>query len=331
MSRWLILGGTRFVGHHIAQAAIEAGHDVTLFHRGQTPAALRGPFREIFGDRDGGLAALDGGGWDTVVDVCGYVPRVVAASVRALAACDHYTFVSTVSVYPERAVNGPAIREDDPLLGWRGPRTEEITELSYGPLKVECEQAVQRGFPGHHTIIRPGYVVGPRDHTHRFSWWVRWLARGGKTLVPDNLEAPIQVVDGRDLARFVVASTERRLVEAFNVVGPERLPAWGEVYSLCSELAGAGTELVPVAESWLTEQGIDDEAIPMWLPRERLGESLLADGSKALAAGLRLRPLRDTVRDILAEAARDDLPADRLTPEWADGLLRDWAAEESAS
>ncbi len=322
MSRWLVIGGTRFVGHHIAQAAIDAGHSVTLLHRGQTPAALSGDFQEILTDREGGLEALGGQRWDAVIDVCGYVPRVVEASVRALASSGHYTFVSTVSVYPERPVAQPAIREDDPLLPWRGPRTEDITEITYGPLKVECEQAVQAGFPGRNTLIRPGYVVGPRDHTHRFTWWVRWLSRGGRPLVPDNRAAPIQVVDGRDLAAFVVSATERRLEGAYNVVGPERRVTWGEVYDLIVEEAGAGTELVTVAEDRLVARGLGEGGIPMWLPRERLAESLVADPGRALAAGLELRPLRDTVRDILAEPPRDDRPAERLTPEGARALLR---------
>ena len=321
MARWLIIGGTRFVGHHIAQAAIEGGHEVTLLHRGQTGAELRGGFSEILTDRDGGLGVLAGQRWDAVIDVCGYVPRVVAASVHALSSSGHYTFVSTVSVYPERPVGRPALREDDPLLAWRGPRTEEITELSYGPLKVECEQAVRAGFPGRNTVIRPGYVVGPRDHTHRFTWWVRWLADGGRAPVPDNRAAPIQVVDGRDLAAFVVSATERRLVGAYNVVGPERPVSWGEVYDLVVQEAGAGTELVSVSEDRLAELGIDDDAFPMWLPRERLAESLIGDQGRAVEAGLALRPLRETLRDIFVEPPRDDRPPERLTRERAAVLL----------
>ena len=319
MARWLILGGTRFVGHHIAQAALDAGHTVTLFHRGHTPAQLEGPYRQIHGDRDGGLDRLHGSHWDVVVDVCGYVPRVVEQALEALE-CEHYTFVSTVSVYPERAVDGPPIREDDPLLAWRGSRSEAITELSYGPLKVECEQAVLRRHPGA-TIIRPGYVVGPRDHTHRFSWWVHWLARGGRVLVPANAAAPIQVIDGRDLAAFTLRATEQRLAGAFNCVGPAEPATWGEVYGLISQRAAAGPALTPVDEAWLEARGIDEGALPMWLPSVRLGESLIASGDKAAAAGMQLRPLEDTVRDILAEGQRSDLPAERLTPAREASLL----------
>ncbi len=319
MARWLILGGTCFVGHHIAQAAIDAGHDVTLFHRGHTPAQLEGPYRDRHGDRDGGLDLLHTERWDAVIDVCGYVPRIVEQAVEAID-CDHYTFISTVSVYPERPVAEPPIREHDSLLGWRGPRTEDITELSYGPLKVECERAVLARHPGA-TIVRPGYVVGPRDHTHRFSWWVRWLARGGRVLVPANQGDPIQVIDGRDLAAFVVAATQQRLAGAFNAVGPAEPVSWGDVYALILRLSGVDAELAPVAASWLADRGVDEAAMPMWLPPERMGESLIADGAKARAHGLTLRPLAATVRDILAERPRQDLPAERLDPTREAALL----------
>lgn len=322
MARWLIIGGTRFVGHHIAQAALDAGHAVTLFHRGHTPPRLEGPYREVHGDRDGGLDALHGSRWDAVIDVCGYAPRVVEQALEALD-CEHYTFISTVSVYPERPLDQPPIREDDPLLEWRGPRTEEITELSYGPLKVECERAVLARHPGA-TLIRPGYVVGPRDHTHRFSWWVHWLARGGPTLVPDNAAAPIQVIDARDLAAFVVRATERRLAGAFNCVGPAESTTWGEVYALVAQLADAGTELVPVAEDWLVERGVDEDALPMWLPTERLGESLVGDGRKAATAGMSLRPLAETIQAILSEPVPGDLPEARLDEARERGLLSAW-------
>ncbi len=328
MSRWLVLGGTRFVGHHIADAAIRAGHDITLFHRGHTPARLEGPCREIFGDRDGGLEALEGTSWDAVIDVCGYVPRVVEQALEAVG-CDHYVFVSSVSVYPERPVDGPPIREDDPLLSWRVPFTEAITEHSYGPLKVDCERAVQARHPGA-TLIRPGYVVGPRDHTHRFSWWVRWLARGGPVLVPANAAAPIQVIDGRDLAAFVVRATQERLAGAYNCVGPEESTSWGEVYALIAELAARPVEPVEVDEAWLVARGLDEESLPMWLPSERLGESLVASGERALVAGMRLRPLAETVADILVEPPRDDLPSARLDPTREAELLDAWARRSRA-
>ncbi len=326
MASWLILGGTRFVGHHIAQAAIEAGHEVTLFHRGHTPARLEGPYRDLHGDRDGGLDVLHGTRWDAVIDVCGYLPRVVEQAVEALET-EHYTFVSTVSVYPDRPVEQPAIREDDPLLpAWTSP-SEEITEASYGPLKVACERAVLARHPAA-TLIRPGYVVGPRDHTHRFSWWVRWLARDGRVLTPANHGAPLQVIDGRDLAAFTVRATEERQAGPCNCVGPEEPVPWGEVYALVPRLAGTDTETVSVDESWLVDQGVEREAVPMWLPPERLAASLIACGAKARAAGLSLRPLAETVRDILVERPATPPPPERLTAEGERALLERWEARD---
>jgi 2'-hydroxyisoflavone reductase len=324
MASWLILGGTRFVGHHIAQAAIDAGHGVTLFHRGHTSAQLEGPYRAIHGDRDGGLDALRGTRWDAVIDVCGYLPRVVEQSLEALET-DHYCFVSTVSVYPDRAVELPPIVEDDPLLEAWTSSSEEITEHSYGPLKVACERAVLERHPGA-TLIRPGYVVGPRDHTHRFSWWLRWLARPGSVLVPDNDSVPLQVIDARDLAAFAVRATEGRLAGPFDCVGPAGPLCWGDLYRRVPLLAGVEPSLVRVGEAWLVRQGITEGALPMWLAPDRLDASLIASGARARAAGLILRPLEDTVRDILAEPPGAEPPVERLSLERERSLLERWEA-----
>jgi 2'-hydroxyisoflavone reductase len=322
MASWLILGGTRFVGHHIAQAAIDAGHGVTLFHRGHTPAGLAGPFRELYGDRDGGLDPLRGARFDAVIDVCGYAPRVVQQALEAVEA-EHYCFISTVSVYPDRPLDRPPIRETDPLLPAWARRSELVTEQSYGPLKVACERAVLHRHPGA-TIIRPGYVVGPRDHTHRFSWWVRWLARPGSVLVPANLAAPLQVIDARDLALFVVLATEQRLAGPYNCVGPAQPLAWGDLYQRVPRLARVEAEPVAVDEAWLLRQGVDRDALPMWLPPHLLAASLIARGEVARSAGLALRPLDDTILDILAERIGSAPPSERLEASAERSLLERW-------
>ncbi len=324
MAQWLILGGTRFVGHHIAQEAIRRGHHVTLFHRGSTPAALEGEYQEILGDRDGGLAALAGGRWGVVADICGYLPRLVGDSARVLAGAEVYCFISSLSVYQDRPLDLSAIREGDALRCWSGSPTEEITEHSYGPLKVDCERAVQRRFGRRALILRPGYVVGPRDHSRRFSWWVRRLARPGRVLRPDNDQAPIQVIDGRDLAHFAVRATERRLQGPYNLAGPAL--TWAQVYDCCLAAGGGRAQPVPVPEAWLSERALDEEELPMWLPRERLGESLIADSGRALAAGLQRRPLALTVRDILATPPVQRDGPQRLSWAREQALLEELAA-----
>ncbi|MFH1462943.1 MAG: epimerase [Pseudomonadota bacterium] len=318
MQRWLVFGGTRFVGHHIAAAARARGHALTLFHRGETPAHLDGPVEEILGDRDGDLHRLAGRRWDAVIDVCGYLPRLVAAAAAAVQA-EHYTFISSVSVYAPRALGLPPLDEGVPVRGWDGPPTEEITEERYGPLKVDCERAVAAHFAGTKLVIRPGYVVGPGDRTQRFSWWLHRLQRPGPLLVPANAHVPLQVIDARDLAAFVVRATEARVEGAFDCVGPAR--PWGAVYAC----AGPDTRPVAVDGAWLAAQGVDEDALPMWLPPDRLAESLIASGARARAAGLTLRPLAETVADILAEPP-GDLPAERLSPEREAPLLAAWEA-----
>ena len=159
--RLLVIGGTHFLGRHLVDAALAAGDDVTLFHRGQTnPELFAGQVARISGDRDGGLDALAGGEWDAVVDTCGYVPRVVAASARALAdRCGHYTFVSTESVYGD--VGEPGLDESAPVAVLDDPATEVVDGDTYGGLKALCEEAAEAAMPGRVLNVRPGLIVGP--------------------------------------------------------------------------------------------------------------------------------------------------------------------------
>jgi nucleoside-diphosphate-sugar epimerase len=215
----LFLGGTQFVGRHMAAHAVERGHEVTLFTRGKTNPGVIAGAEEIHGDRDGGLDGLAGLGFDRVVDVSGYVPRVVRQSAELLVgATDHYTFVSTVSVYGD--LSSPGINEDAPLGTLPDETIEDITGETYGPLKVLCENAVHETYGDRCTIVRPGFVVGPLDYTDRFSYWCTRASRGGDMLAPDDPHRPIQFVDARDLASFTVGLTERPTHGYFNATGP---------------------------------------------------------------------------------------------------------------
>ena len=174
--RLLILGGTVFLGRHASEQALERGHELTLFTRGETNAGLFPDAEHVHGDRDGGLAPLAGREFDAVIDTSGYFPRVVADSARLLApTCGHYTFVSSVSVYDQ---NGGAGSEVDGPVGTIEDATiEEITETSYGPLKALCEQAVEREFGDRSLVVRPGLIVGPDDPTDRFTYWPARIGR----------------------------------------------------------------------------------------------------------------------------------------------------------
>src|SRR5262249_8465763 len=201
--RILMIGGTRFVGRHITEAAVARGHDVTVFHRGQSGADLFPQATHLLGDRDVDLSALSAdssGPWDATIDVCAYFPRQVHSLATALggpgANAGQYLFISSTSAY--RTPVSPGFNEDAPLAQLAkldDPAAEEITEENYGGLKVAGERAAFELFGADKTtVIRPTYVVGPRDHSYRFTWWVERIARGGNVLAPGGAAEPIQVI-----------------------------------------------------------------------------------------------------------------------------------------
>ena len=223
----LVIGGTHFVGRAFVEDAVERGHEVTVFHRG--PAEPEGfpQVEHVHGDRDGGLDGLTGRAWDAAIDTCGYVPRVVRDSARLLSdAVRRYTFISTLSVYPDDAPAG--CNEGTPTHQPPFPDTEEITDESYGPLKVGCEREALDAFSGRCLVVRPGYIVGPHDPSDRFTYWVRRGAAGGRMLAPGPQDHALQVVDVRDLGAFTLDHVEAGTADIFGVVGPREPLTWGE-------------------------------------------------------------------------------------------------------
>ena len=173
----LIIGGTVFLGRALVEAALEAGHQVTLFNRGISAPAAFPAVETIIGDRESDLARLNGRRWDAVIDTCGYLPRLVRLSAEALReAVGHYTFISTLSVYPPA---GAARRDESAaVLTLDDETVEAVGAETYGPLKTHCERALAAAFSGTCLIIRSGLIVGPHDPTNRFTYWVeadgRW-------------------------------------------------------------------------------------------------------------------------------------------------------------
>lgn len=302
--RLLVIGGTHFVGRHAVELAAGRGHDVTVFHRGGSEPGDGFPSVEhVHGDRDGGLGQLKGGAWDAVLDTCGYVPRVVGESATQLAdAAAHYTFVSSLSAYPDDVL--PGATEDTPSHGAPFPDTEEVTGESYGPLKVACEMEVQRAFPGRASIIRPGFIVGPHDTIDRFPYWVRRAATGGAMLAPEPDDLAVQIVDVRDLAAFMIDHAERQTGDVFNVTGPQGALTMRRLLEACVQAGDAGTRIAWAGVEFLRERGLHEpgehgwEQLPYWYTDEP-GFSAF-DISKSLAAGLFLRPLAETIADTLA-------------------------------
>jgi 2'-hydroxyisoflavone reductase len=288
----LVLGGTKFLGRHVVDAALARGDEVTIFTRGQTNPELFPEVEHLTGDRDGGLDALAGRSWDGVVDTSGYVPRIVRQSAELLRdAVDRYVFVSSVSAYADPSV---PLREDAPLDELEDPFTEEVME-HYGALKAACEHVVEEVFGERGTSVRAGLIVGPHDPTDRFTYWPRRLAEGGDVLAPGRPERPVQVIDARDLAAFLLLLAERGPGGAVNATG-EEIP-FGE---LLTRIGGDGT-LHWVEDEPLLEAGVEPwMELPLWLPRDLYPGMMRADISRARAAGLTFRPLEETARDTLA-------------------------------
>jgi 2'-hydroxyisoflavone reductase len=323
----LILGGTRFLGRHLVDAARAEGYEVTLFNRGRTAPDLFADIERLQGDRDGGLDALGDRKWDAVIDTCGYVPRVVRQSVQRLAAqAGRYVFVSSVSVYSD--FSRPGITEDAPLLRLGDPATEEVLP-NYGALKAACESVVQETFASRSLIVRPGLIVGPHDPTERFSYWVRRCARGGPMLVPDAPQYPIQFIDARDLARWMLTLVRRDTGGIFNAVGPGTRLTFSGFLSSCASALETSASPVWVAVDFLLGQGVAPWTdLPLWAGDEDRGIAQV-DGARAGSAGLMHRPLEDTIREtwqwITTSAGKP--PAGGLTGEREAALLATWAQQ----
>jgi 2'-hydroxyisoflavone reductase len=299
----LIIGGTRFVGRHIADAFVARGHRVTLFNRGNN-ADVHRDLEQIHGDRASDLDRLHGRMWHVVIDTSGYTPNVVDASARYFKGrVQRYVFVSTISVYDHAKTSGPD--EDSPLMQF--PQDADPTQFGderYGALKVLCEQAVQRRFGDGATILRPGLVAGPFDPTDRFTYWPLRFDEGGEVVTPLEQSA-VQYVDARDLAAFTVHAVENRVGGAFNCVTPRGSISFGDLSRACMHEASSEDALmVPLSDEFLAEHGVRPwSELPLWIPAASEYSAIAkADASRALTAGLSIRPLAETVRDTLAWA-----------------------------
>jgi 2'-hydroxyisoflavone reductase len=299
--RILIIGGTHFVGHAMAQAALDAGHDVSLLHRNATDEL--GGATHLLADRNGDLGVLDGLSFDATIDVCAYVPGQVRSLHDALGERGgHHLFVSTVSVYEEP--DGPGADEDSRLFPAASEDTTEVTNETYGPLKVACENAAAELYGDGLAVIRPTYVVGPRDMTARYPWWPLRAARGGAMIAPGPSEAPMQYIDARDMGAWTVRLAEGRVSGTFTSAAPATTfgAMLDETLAAVDPSTGSGqrtdARLVPVDGDWLVEHGVDGMQLPLWT--EGNPEWSLAMGTeRAQAAGLTCRPFAETVRDTL--------------------------------
>lgn len=327
----LILGGTRFLGPAVVHEAKARGWEVTLFNRGQSDPGAFPELETLIGDRDGKLDALKGREWDAVVDTSAYVPRVVRDSAELLKDhVGHYVFVSTVSVYDDQ---GDPLSEESPVGTIPDPTAEQVTNESYGPLKALCEQAAEAVMPGRVSNVRPGLIVGPEDNSGRFTYWPLRVARGGEVLAPGDPDRLIEFIDVRDLGAFLMECCERKLAGVFNANGP------GSAYSMAELLYGCKTVLGGDARwTWIPDEPLQELGVgpwmemPLWIPSSMPNGATVT--AKARAAGLKHRPVGDTIRATydwaLTEVGTNPRVLGRsLKPEKEAEVLAKWAERKA--
>lgn len=331
--RLLIIGGTAFVGRHITAAALEAGHDVTLFNRGRRNPGLFPQATHLTGDRNTDLSALAAGEWDATVDVCAYFPRQVRSLAQALGGQGgrggHHIFISSTSAYQVPVAAG--FTEDAPLATVDDPDTDELTDETYGGLKVLCEREAADLYGAANTaVVRPTYVIGPHDLSYRFTYWVERIAQGGTVLAPGDPADPIQVIDARDMGRWIVDLAAGRVAGTFHAVSPPPPYGFGDMLAaIASQVAPPGTELVWVDTSFLLSEGVDEASLPLWPAFDGYGEINAASPAAAIAAGLRTRPVTQSAAEVHAAQATDPVPPREgvgLSPEREAALLASWRA-----
>ena len=307
----LVLGGTRFLGRHVVEAALARGHDVTIFTRGRQPVPWTN-VTALTGDRDPriepGLAALRSGRFDAAIDCSGYVPRIVEASARLLASrVRRYVFVSSMSVYAR--TDRPGMDETTPLVALDDPSTEQVME-HYGGLKAACEAALARVFGERATLVRPGLIVGPHDGSDRFGYWVARFVdptllgdRPDRAVVPAPADAPLQFVDARDLAAWMLDLAARDVPGTFNACSPAGRFRMGDLVEALVAASDAPPAPAWIDEKTLLAQGVAPwVGLPLWLPSTEADSAgfMTMDCSRAARSGLAIRPLAETIRDTAA-------------------------------
>lgn len=310
----LIIGGTRFLGRHLAANAIACGHEVTLFNRGlHAPEGLQGA-ETIHGDRNRDLAKLKGRTWDAVVDTCGFLPREIKAAAAVLSdSIGHYTFISSQSVYAD--VSMPGIDETAPLKRPTAEQLEQANQIDssgqtsaanygdlYGGLKALCEQAAEEAMPNRVLNVRAGLIVGPHDYMDRFPYWVQRVSQGGEVLAPGRPDRFIQFIDVRDLAEWMLRMIERNETGVYTASGPPGTVTMENLLDQCKAASSSDASFTWVSEDFLEQENVAAWTdMPLWLPESYppLKGFMFMNCDKAVKAGLTVRPLSHTVGDTL--------------------------------
>ncbi|MDX2673062.1 NAD-dependent epimerase/dehydratase family protein [Streptomyces sp. NRRL_ISP-5395] len=329
--RLLMLGGTEFVGRAVTDAALARGWDVTVFHRGRhaPPPGVRA----LTGDRTAGpagLAALTEGGpdWDLVVDTWSGAPSAVRDAARLL--CDragHFGYVSSRSVYAYPAAAG--LDEDGPPVAGASP--DDGGDVPYGRAKRGGELAALDAFGDRALLARAGLIIGPGENIGRLPWWLSRIARGGPVIAPGPPGTELQYIDARDLAEWLLDAAANGLHGAYNTVSRPGHATMGELLTACVRATGSDAELRWTDPEVLLAAGVEPWTdLPVWLPPGELYDTLhRGDHTKAYAAGLRCRPVGETVADTWSwlrtlggiAPRRPDRPAVGLDPHLEAKLL----------
>jgi 2'-hydroxyisoflavone reductase len=306
----LVLGGTEFLGRYLVESALVAGHEVTLFNRGRRNSSLFPDVERIIGDRRGDLAALAGRRWDAAVDSSGYLPGQVRRMAERLRdSVDHYTFISTISVYAEFFLDGtdeaaPVAQVSEPEIFTAESFDPPERSLpgggygqSYGGLKALCEREAELAMPERTLVVRPGLIIGPHDYSGRYSYWVDRLARGGQVLAPGAPENPVRVIDVRDLADWIMQIVRSRGTGVFNATGRDGM-TMREVIEQTALATDSRSTITWVPEEVLMATGMDPfESFPLWVPKKH-NAVFGVQNNRAIATGLTFRPLMQTAEAV---------------------------------
>jgi len=340
--RILILGGTGFTGPFQVKYALSRGHKVTVFNRGKThPGELPKEAEQLIGDRNGQLDALKGRQWDVCIDIPTTLPVWVRDAAQILKGnVDRYVFISTISVFSD--VSKPNMDESGPLAEYKGAdpmkETQETLRANlglYGPLKVQSEKEAEKWFPGKALIVRPGLIVGPGDESDRFTYWPVRIEKGGEVLTPGTPNDPVQFIDARDLAEWIIRMVEQGTVGTFNATGPNYQLTMGKMFDEIKAATKSNGTFTWADADFLRAQKVRPWSdMPTWVPPrgDSIGFSQI-NCQKAIKKGLTFRSIGDTTKATLAwfheqKPERQAKLKAGLTAERETAVLAAWHAQQ---
>jgi 2'-hydroxyisoflavone reductase len=326
----LVIGGTGFTGPEQVEHAIARGHKVTVLNRNKRrPDFFKGKteVEQLIGDLNADVSVLKGRSFDAVLDIPTTSPAWVRNVAQYLAGhVKHYTFISTISVYPDNSK--PDRDETDPttpLPEGLDPYTSVPDQVArnYGALKTFSEKEVEKHYPGMNLVIRPGLIVGPLDPSDRFTYWPARIDRGGEVLSPGNPTDPVQFIDSRDLAEWTIRMIENQERGVYNATGPAKRISIAEMLYGIKSVTTAGAQFTWVPADFLREHEVRGwRHMPVWLPPEGATAGFCQRNcAKALAKGLTFRPLAVTAKDTLEwNRTRPEAELKRLAEGGAAGI-----------